>query len=127
MKGIFFSIWRLPSAASILALVLLLGSCSNVDNVYDSMRRIESDDAPAYNSVRLEQLQLDSVRYSGESFSWAQEDQGICCLDIFYGWLYRFDAEGHLIKRTLGNGRASNESVCVEVVVYLSHEFNFLI
>jgi len=79
MKGIFFSIWRLPSAASILALVLLLGSCSNVDNVYDSMRRIESDDAPAYNSVRLEQLQLDSVRYSGESFSWAQEGQGICC------------------------------------------------
>lgn len=111
MKGIFFSIWRLPSAASILALVLLLGSCSNVDNVYDSMRRIESDDAPAYNSVRLEQLQLDSVRYSGESFSWAQEGQGICCLDIFYGWLYRFDAEGRLIKRALGNGRASNESI----------------
>ena len=78
MKGIFFSIWRLPSAASILALVLLLGSCSNVDNVYDSMRRIESDDAPAYKSVRLEQLQLDSVRYSGESFSWAQEGQVIC-------------------------------------------------
>ena len=111
MKGIFFSIWRLPSAASILALVLLLGSCSNVDNVYDSMRRIESDDATAYNSVRLEQLQLDSVRYPGESFSWAQEDQGICCLDIFYGWLYRFDAEGRLIKRALGNGRASNESI----------------
>ena len=111
MKGIFFSIWRLPSAASILALVLLLGSCSNVDNVYDSMRRIESDDAPAYNSVRLEQLQLDSVRYSSESFSWAQEGQGICCLDIFYGWLYRFDAEGRLIKRALGNGRASNESI----------------
>lgn len=75
------------------------------------MRRIESDDAPAYNSVRLEQLQLDSVRYSGESFSWAQEGQGICCLDIFYGWLYRFDAEGRLIKRTLGNGRASKESI----------------
>ena len=111
MKGIFFSIWRLPSAASILALVLLLGSCADGDNVYDSMRRIVSDGAPAYNSVRLEQLQLDSVRYSGESFSWAQEGQGICCLDIFYGWLYRFDAEGHLIKRTLGNGRASNESI----------------
>lgn len=107
----YFSVWRLPSAASILALVLLLGSCADGDNVYDSMRRIVSDGAPAYNSVRLEQLQLDSVRYSGESFSWAQEGQGICCLDIFYGWLYRFDAEGHLIKRTLGNGRASNESI----------------
>ena len=107
----YFSVWMLPSAASILALVLLLGSCSNVDNVYDSMRRIVSDGAPAYNSVRLEQLQLDSVRYSSESFSWAQEGQGICCLDIFYGWLYRFDAEGRLIKRALGNGRASNESI----------------
>lgn len=62
-------------AASILTLVLLLGSCADGDNVYDSMRRIESDDAPAYNSVRLEQIQLDSVRYSGESFSWAQEGQ----------------------------------------------------
>ena len=40
MKGIFFSIWRLPSAASILALVLLLGSCSNVDNVYDSIIQV---------------------------------------------------------------------------------------
>lgn len=49
MKGIFFSIWRLPSAASILALVLLLGSCADGDNVYDLMRRIVSDGAPAYN------------------------------------------------------------------------------
>ena len=107
----YFSVWRLPSAASILTLALLLGSCADGDNVYDSMRRIVSDGAPTYNSVRLEQLQLDSVRYSGESFSWAQEGQGICCLDIFYGWLYRFDAEGRLIKRALGNGRSSNESI----------------
>lgn len=57
----YFSLWRLPSAASILALVLLLGSCADGDNVYDSMRRIVNDGAPAYNSVRLEQLQLDSV------------------------------------------------------------------
>jgi hypothetical protein len=54
MKGIFFSIWRLPSAASILTLVLLLGSCADGDNVYDSMRRIVSDGAPAYTFVRLQ-------------------------------------------------------------------------
>lgn len=72
MKRSNLNVWRLPSAASILTLVLLLGSCADGDNVYDSMRRIVSDGAPAYNSVRLEQLQLDSVRYSGESFSWAQ-------------------------------------------------------
>ena len=74
-------------AASILTLVLLLGSCADGDNVYDSMRRIVSDGAPAYNSVRLEQLQLDSVRYSGESFSWAQEGQGICWTYSMVGFI----------------------------------------
>ncbi len=110
MKEIKTNLMRLLEVASLALITLLMSSCKNDSNVYDSMRRISSHEKPTYNNLKLEQIQLDSVRCSGESFSWVQEDQGICYLDRFYGWLYKFDANGHLLKRTLGYGRAANES-----------------
>lgn len=109
--------WRLLGVASIMSAISLMSSCDNNKNIYDSMRKIVSDNASACKSLHLEQIQLDSVRCSGESFSWVQEGQGIYYLDRFYGWLYEFDATGHLVKRSMGYGRAANESTIKHCMV----------
>lgn len=110
MKISNHNLLRVLSMASVALMLLLTSSCKNKSNVYDSMRRIVSDNSSVLSSIQLEQVQLDSVQYSGDSFSWVQNGQEIYCLDRYYGWLYRFDTNGHLIKRSLGYGRASSES-----------------
>ncbi len=110
MKTYNHNLLRLLGMFPVVFMLLFTSSCNKKSNVYDSMRRIVSDNSDAVNSIQLEQVQLDSVQYSGDSFSWVQNGQEIYCLDRYYGWLYKFDKNGHLLKRALGYGRASTES-----------------
>lgn len=102
---------------SMLLILIGLASCGGSKNPYDQIKRLPVErSAVKYSAIDLEKVQLDSVNCSGESISGIVKSGRIYCYDIYFCWLYEFNADGTLAGRYMGYGRGPEESMVRESI-----------
>lgn len=62
-----------------------------------------------YADLKLERIQLDSVYTSGDGYSGIYRDDGLYFYDKYFGYIFVFNADGHLKSRALGMGNGPKE------------------
>lgn len=108
---------RLPIKATCVSVMIVLASCGGSKNPYDQIKRLPVErSAVKYSAIDLEKVQLDSVNCSGESISGIVKSGRIYCYDIYFCWLYEFNADGTLAGRYMGYGRGPEESMVRESI-----------
>ena len=91
-----------------LAAVLLAAGCSRqADTSWPECSQSSAD--IQYANLKLERIQLDSVYTSGDGYSGIYRDDGLYFYDKYFGYLFVFNADGHLKSRALGMGNVPKE------------------
>lgn len=108
---------RLSLSAVGVLIMMALSSCGGPGNPYDQIKRLPVERSElTHSSIGLEKVQLDSVNCSGESISGIVKSGKIYCYDIYFCWLYEFNADGTLVGRYMGYGRGPEESMVRECI-----------
>lgn len=92
----------------IFVAVLLAAGCGRqADTSWPECSQSSAD--IQYADLKLERIQLDSVYTSGDGYSGVYRDDGLYFYDKYFGYLFVFNADGHLKSRALGMGNGPKE------------------